>query len=153
MVRPTPPAEDSRLDAALAALPRAVASPSFTDAVARRLARRQERRARVRRVALAIGSSAALALAGWAWSVDAERRAARRELIALRAEIADLRGELAELERMRAAARPIVHLASTDRVDLVLDLERLAARGRRAEAEGRRALLTAPPPPSERGDL
>lgn len=143
MARPTRTSEDSRLDALLAALPRVRAAPSFGAEVARRIARRRERSARARRLALAAGTALALGLAAWAWTVDSERRAAHRELLALRAEVAALRGELADLERLRSAARPIVHLGSTDRVDLVLDLERLAATGRRdgARPERRPALL------------
>lgn len=131
MTRPIRTAEDSRLDAALAGLPREQATPAFSAGVARRIARRRARSARARRLALATAAVLAIGVAGWAWQIEAERKAAQHELIALRAEVAALRGELADLERLRTAARPIIHLGSTDQVDLVLDLERLAATDRR----------------------
>ncbi len=59
-------------------------------------------------------------------------RRARRERI--EAERARLATELAELKRMAGAGEPVIYLGGDDRVDLVVDVGRLARRRRSGEA-------------------
>lgn len=122
----TRPLDDRALDALLEDLDRPPVGDDFARGVFHRLERRRTRTRALRQLGAAV-AAVAVAIAGW-WSLDARRhqQAAQQEMAALRAEILALRQELVSLERTADAGRPVLYLGSTDEVDLVLDLQRLA---------------------------
>ncbi len=57
---------------------------------------------------------------------DSRASAKARRIQALESEYQQLRAELSALQRLHAAARPVVYLGGTEQADYVLDLGRLA---------------------------
>jgi hypothetical protein len=137
---------DAKLDSLLRALPRERASAHLAPRVLARVRRPRATRYGGRYQALAVATAiglvvvAMLALApqvldrstspghGIARDGVASKRPSERSIQTLETEYRQLRDELTALQRLHAAARPMVYLGGTERADFVLDLERLARR-------------------------
>lgn len=148
-----PRLSDDQLGAALRSLPREAASPGFTAAVMARLAARENRNAEVvafpgqRRLPAWSGwlmAAAALLLCGLGlreWQHQRELDDSLRRIAELRGQYQELAGQIAELKKEAAGgSRPVVYLGGNREVDLVLDLDRLAAAQKNPQ----------PPDPAER---
>lgn len=122
----TRPLDDRVLDALLDRLPTAKAPEDFAEQVFGRLARRRARGRAFRGVGAVAAAAVLLTASLWSFGARRDDRATQREVAALRAEILALRQELGRLEVSAEAARPVLYLGSTDEVDVVLDLRRLA---------------------------
>ncbi len=124
----------NKLDIWLASCPRDRAGAGFTRQVMERITRSDaNRRSGVStwtRLALATTVAAVALLAFGLWQAGRQRQTARDELLLeeLRAEHAAITHELKEL-KSDPSQLPVVYLGGTERVNLVLDLERLQ-RGR-----------------------
>ncbi|RMG44725.1 MAG: hypothetical protein D6718_09495 [Acidobacteria bacterium] len=115
----------------LAELPVPAAGEGFTDSVMRRLREQPRRRTGRRALAVALAAAAIAPAALWlAGRAAGERPPARAERLA--EEERRLRRELEELRRALEAEAPVVYLGGDERLDLVVDLGRLAGRARAA---------------------
>ncbi len=129
--------DEERITRLLGSLPREEPSPHFTAAVLRRLeaSAAAPRRPRLR---WAVAACAAVLLAAGVFGVhrsgerarDRQRQEALVRLEALEAEKRALESELSDLRRLARDARPVVYLGSTPKLDMVVDLNRLARRSR-----------------------
>lgn len=113
------------LDDLLHTMPREQAPEGFAGTVLARLDRPPRPRP-VWQLATAGALAAALLVGGVTWlSHSASERALRREITALRAQHQQLESQLAELRQR--LTEPKVVVGGNDRVDYVLDLERLSS--------------------------
>lgn len=114
------------LDDLLRTMPREQAPDDFARAVLARVKRPPEPRPRLR-LAVAGAVAAALLVAGGTWlsGAGAGERELRAEIASLRDQHQQLQHQLTEL-RQRLSA-PTVVVGGNDRVDYVLDLERLSS--------------------------
>jgi len=126
------PNPEERLSQALGSLPRERASAGFTEGVLERTRRRGWLAApRPWPQLAAVAAVVALAVLGVAqWQEERGHTQAQARLAALEAEHHELEMELRELRQIAERARPVIYLEGdeADRVDLVLDLGRLARR-------------------------
>lgn len=120
------PPDDEQLDALLRALPRTTVPERFAGQVLSGIERRRRLRARWRNMAAAL-AVAALGSSLWLASPPGAHAPATTTAV-LRDELHRLSVELEQLEQQRARMRPVLHLAATDEVDIVIDLHRLAQR-------------------------
>ncbi len=125
-IRPSAPAEaDQQLDALLDALPRVGVPESFALDVLTRIDTQRRRTSRWRALAAA-AVVAALGSSTWFAHSHRSEQARNAHEIAMRQELRSLGAELRQLERQRDQAQPVVFLGTTDDVDIVVDLRRLA---------------------------
>jgi len=119
---------DDALRRALRALPSEGAGSHFTERVMARLDVAPARRRPALRLAVAAAAAALTvggAWSGWSWQRRASEREAR--LTTARAEAARLQLEVREPAALVRAPRPVVYLGGDDSVDVVVDLQQLAA--------------------------
>jgi hypothetical protein len=114
------------LDELLRTMPRERAPDGFAQGVLERLDRPTPRPHRWG-LALAGAAVALLLVMGGAtwWSRSTSNRALRAEIATLRQQHQELQGQLTDLRQRLAAREPLV-VGGTDRVDYVVDLERLS---------------------------
>lgn len=134
--------EEELISQRLRELPRHEASPYFTAGVLRRLRegpRRRPFQRPLRRLAMAAATAATLVVGIFGAHQLAEERERQQErrqalvrLETLEQQKAQLENEIRSLRRLARDAQPVVYLGSTPRVDVVVDLRRLAQRSRAA---------------------
>ncbi len=122
---------DEQLDALLDGLPREDVPTTFATAVTRRIDARRRRSAR-RRTLVAAAVVAALGSSTWLTHDHRARRMSATQEAAIRLELRQLGAELERLEEQRARARPVVLLGTTEEVDIIVDVYRLATHRARA---------------------
>lgn len=137
--------DDRELGTLLDDLPRERASTTFTAGVFDRLASRRRRTARRRRALSAIAATVALTAGSWGVHAHRQDLETQHELAAIRRDLHSVRQDLQRLERLERASRPVLYLGSTDEVDLVLDLNRLARHQQRHAGTATDDTLTARP--------
>ncbi|MEM6796256.1 MAG: hypothetical protein AAF725_19960 [Acidobacteriota bacterium] len=132
---------DPLLDAALAHLPRERAGDRFTGAVLSRARRAEVSQTRWRFLAAAALFFTAAGVAVGEWNERLAQEAAAERIAELRAEYSLLREELLELQRASELEEEpgVIYLGSSDGIDYVVDLQRLASRSARGAGDYRYA--------------
>jgi hypothetical protein len=118
---------------ALRELPRERAGPGFTAAVLRAVPGRAPAAPAWSRPLAALAALAVVlsGLAAWSWERERRREELRGQVHALRQEQRELEQALAELRRVGAEEPRLLYLGSNERVDFVVDLDRLEGAGAR----------------------
>jgi uncharacterized protein YaeQ len=122
--------KDRRMDELLRTLPKERAREDFTSGLIQRLDSGAPPRQRMR-FALAMAAAAVLLAAAsigvWWWQ-QSDKEELKEQIAQLRVEHQALTQELSQMRRQSTSIRPVLYLGGDERMDYVLDLNKLVRR-------------------------